>query len=67
MVDLVEQTLDFDSEVLGTLQERTSVRLERLSRRLKKLDERAAQQFDERLADLRRFEDEEDQQQQKKS
>ena len=67
MVDLVEQTLDFESEVLGTLQERTSVRLERLSRRLKKLDERAAQQFDERLADLRRFEDEEDEVQKKNS
>ena len=41
------------------------MRLERLSRRLKKLDERAAQQFDERLADLRKFEDEEDEKEQK--
>jgi len=42
MVGLAETTLDFEVEVLVAIQEVTSVRLERLSRRLKQADVRAA-------------------------
>jgi len=54
MVGLAETTLDFEVEVLVAIQEVTSVRLERLSRRLKQADVRAAQEFADSFADLHR-------------
>ena len=51
MVNMREVTLDFENDVLFTCLETTSVRLERISRRLKQADERLEKYFAESFSE----------------